>query len=1147
MLLLVALAALITIGVKWAISDDTKSERERRALLDTRIDNNNYWKKMAEKGLTVLNPEVEVPPAVFKGSAIKATRVREDDSPDVPVTEVNSTQSENSIFVDPNDKSIVLNSNNSTQNPVGTLYGANDFFSFDQGESWGGEIYGAGENNSGDPTTSISLDGRWFINYIDGGGNYGGMGISYSDDQGQTWTPVFIASNPGSLADKNHMWIDNSPTSDYEGNLYVAWTDFGGSNNNDIVISRSTDAGESWSPKVNLSQGINAGSHSQGVNISTGPNGEVYVVWTIYDGWPQDEKAIGMARSLDGGETWEPAVRIIDDIRGIRNSDVPQNMRVNSFPAAAVDCSNGSTRGNIYVVWTNIGVPGENTGNDRDVYLIRSTDDGDTWSDPIRVNQDEIGQGKAHYLPWIAVDPSNGVVSVIFYDNRNTNANQAEAWVAVSSDAGASWEDFRVSDVSFTPSPIPGLAGGYFGDYLSITAIDGVVYPCWTDNRLGYAMTYVSPFETIIITAPEFLMANVNHETGDCILSWDYDEASIPLVEFQIYRDDELIGTSIEPTYADVLTEYGYYSYSVIAYYGDEIYSEPALKNTQYGSAAVSTEPVLISANVLVNSTATKPMYVKNTGELDLEFLLFPFKGNDKKSYEKAFGGGDEFIKRVNFGNIDNTSASDHYADYTAMSAVVESGNSYAIKVTNGNGYKGDQCKVWVDWNNDGQYNESAVELTANDTYSEFSGEITVPKGSTQSLTGMRVRIAGPGELAAYGDTEYGETEDYALLIIDWLSMDPEEGMVTVGDSALVNLTFDATDLELGQYDYNLRLITNDIENGIFVIPIVMHVTDLQVTASSEVSEICQGEALQLAAAGAGGTGTYTYEWRSIPAGFTSAEQNPMATATENTTFIVTINDGELAMTDSVDITVFSKPEVDLGADQVLCDEIEFELDAGNPGATYLWSTGETTQSITASGEGMNTFWVEVINENNCSASDTMTIDFATSPVVELGADTIICHNTSITLDAGNPGASYMWSTGETTKTIMIDAEDYDYGNYDFSVQVTNESGCENSGDITVEIRDCTSIDENQQLVSMEVFPNPNTGAFTLDLTTSGAQFISLRIVDMTGKIVYEATDIKISGTYATEINLNDAASGVYNIFVIGEQGTTDKKVVIQK
>ena len=66
---------------------------------------------------------------------------------------------------------------------------------------------------------------------------------------------------------------------------------------------------------------------------------------------------------------------------------------------------------------------------------------------------------------------------------------------AYSIDAGASWTDFAVSDVSFTPSPIPGLAGGYMGDYLAITSKGGKVYPCWTDNRGGLYMTYVSPFE----------------------------------------------------------------------------------------------------------------------------------------------------------------------------------------------------------------------------------------------------------------------------------------------------------------------------------------------------------------------------------------------------------------------------------------------------------------------------------------------------------------------------------------------------------------------------------------------------------------------------------------------------------------------------
>ena len=221
-----------------------------------------------------------------------------------------------------------------------------------------------------------------------------------------------------------------------------------------------------------------------------------------------DENAIGFNKSLDGGATWEGATTCITGIKGIRGSGVPQNMRVNSFPTMAVDISDGPYSGFIYVSWTNIGVPGQNTGQDRDVYMIRSEDGGETWSAPIRVNQDPIGQGKAHYFGWPTVDPSNGMLAFVYYSNQNTNNNQAEAWCAISGNAGASFETFKVSDVAFTPVPIPGLAGSYFGDYLGITANDGWVYPCWTDNRSGHAMTYVSAFQTINILPPYAIDSN---------------------------------------------------------------------------------------------------------------------------------------------------------------------------------------------------------------------------------------------------------------------------------------------------------------------------------------------------------------------------------------------------------------------------------------------------------------------------------------------------------------------------------------------------------------------------------------------------------------------------------------------------------------
>jgi PKD repeat protein len=468
--------------------------------IDTRIDNMGYWRRMADSGFVYVAPMAGVPSAVFTGSVIQSTMVTITDSPDIPTTGENSTQSENSVFINPVNNQSALNSNNSTQNPVGDMYGANYLLSADGGITWGGSINGAGGYNSGDPATAISLSGRQYINYID---IPGGQGISYSDD-GEVWSISTIASNPGGLADKNHMWIDNKATSPYEGNLYAAWTDFGGPDFNDIKISNSVNEGVNWSMPINISSAVNAGSHNQGVNIQTGPGGEVYVAWAIYDSFPADETSIGFTKSIDGGSSFAGASRIISNIRGIRATETSKNQRVNSFPSMAVDISEGPHNGNIYIVWTNHGVPGTNTGDDIDIYMIRSTNGGTTWSAPVRVNQDPAGLGKQHYFPWITCDPITGYLSVIFYDDRNVSSAQCEVFVANSLNAGDSWEDFKVSDVAFTPEPIPYLAGGYMGDYLGISAVGGRVYPTWTDNRTGVTLTYTSPFDLSLVPAAFF-------------------------------------------------------------------------------------------------------------------------------------------------------------------------------------------------------------------------------------------------------------------------------------------------------------------------------------------------------------------------------------------------------------------------------------------------------------------------------------------------------------------------------------------------------------------------------------------------------------------------------------------------------------------
>lgn len=483
--------------------------------VDTRIDNMGYWNRMAQFGLVPVQPMYKTAPATFTGTKVFTNKgVLITDSPDVPVTTNQNTESENSIVVEFGEKDHVLNSNNSTHQPSsGSTYGADHYTSLDGGTTWTGTYQGAGGSNDGDPSACINLSGRYFVGYIN---SVGDQSVAYSDDQGTTWTTA-VANNEGTLyniLDKNHLWVDDSPSSPFKGNIYDAWMH--NVSPNQIHICRSITNGTSYETDLSISNGTQAGSHNQGVNIKTGPNGEVYCAWSVYDSWGSTgspEKAIGFSKSIDGGVTYSTAVRIINNIKGIRQTNsVTQNMRTNSFPSMACDISNGPYRGNLYVVWTNIGVPGVNTGTTADAYLIKSSDQGNTWSTPIRINQN-VPDNKNHYLPWVTCDQANGYVSVVFYDGRNVPSNQAETYIAYSTDGANTFTDMKVSDVSFTPAPIPSMATGYMGDYLGITAYAGRVYPTWTDNRLGYCMTYVSPINLIIPMGFVGVQANILNDT----------------------------------------------------------------------------------------------------------------------------------------------------------------------------------------------------------------------------------------------------------------------------------------------------------------------------------------------------------------------------------------------------------------------------------------------------------------------------------------------------------------------------------------------------------------------------------------------------------------------------------------------------------
>jgi hypothetical protein len=507
-----------------------------------------------------------------------------------------------------------------------------------------------------------------FINYIN---NNDGQSISFSDDNGANWTESVIANlGSSTVLDKNHLWIDNSQRSNFEGNLYCGWIDIGGTNNLEIVISRSTDNGANWSNPLSISGNTNAGSHNQGVNICTGPEGEVYAIWAVYDNWGPNnvdyrETAIGFASSTNGGQNFNQAQRIIDNIQGIRNDPgnhaaniTGKDMRVNSFPSMAVDISGGINDGNIYVVWSNVGEPGVNIGNDVDVYLIRSEDEGANWSNPIRINQDATGQAFVHYFPWITCDPVTGDLSVIFYDDRNVEGAQVEVFVAISQDGGDTWSDFRVSDVAFTPTPIAGLAAGYMGDYLGITARNNIIYPVWTDNRTGDALTYCSPF--VIGCIDNITLQNDQIEIGESV-SYQANNTIIVAGNNSTYVVDGngSDGGRLVLTVGESLTLLPGFSAELgsefVATIGSCEGITAALKSATVDANDNSDKIYSNTENNEIQSFFMKVYPNPNSGLFNIDFQLQDFKNNNRLYFNVTDLMGKSYLTH-NIGNQNNIS-----------------------------------------------------------------------------------------------------------------------------------------------------------------------------------------------------------------------------------------------------------------------------------------------------------------------------------------------------------------------------------------------------------------------------------------------------------------------------------------------------------
>jgi hypothetical protein len=375
----------------------------------------------------------------------------------------------------PTEPSIIMDPKNPANLVAGTVLN-NAYMSTDTGKTWTEQKLFSPYGVWGDPVVIVDTMGHFYYFHLANppGGNWiDRIVCQKSTDGGQTWSEgTYMGLNGAKAQDKHWAVVDRT-----NNNIYVTWTQFDkyGSNlPNDstvILFSKSTDGGATWAEarRINEMAGdcIDSDSTVEGAVPAVGPNGEIYVAWAGPAG-------IVFDRSLDQGETWLADDIFIDPMPTGWDYSIPGIYRANGLPVTVCDLSGGPHHGTIYVNWTDQ----RNGPDDTDVWLSKSTDGGNTWSPPARVNDDP--PGKHQFFTWMTVDQTTGYLYFVFYDRRDHEGLGTDVYLAVSADGGQTFVNQKISETPFVPNP-----DIFFGDYTNITAHAGIIRAIWTRLHEG--------------------------------------------------------------------------------------------------------------------------------------------------------------------------------------------------------------------------------------------------------------------------------------------------------------------------------------------------------------------------------------------------------------------------------------------------------------------------------------------------------------------------------------------------------------------------------------------------------------------------------------------------------------------------------------
>ncbi len=403
-------------------------------------------------------------------------------------------------LLNPNEPSISIHPIRSNYWEVGTNID-HRFSTFNAGKTWNFGTFSSKYGIYGDPVMHFVFNGELFTAHLSRNPNkthpkwFDKIVVNrfYVNGNNDTFQESFpVGRNGDKVQDK--PWLHSDKYSEYQGNVYVTWTEFDAyksadtSHKSRIKFSKYTPESKTFSDAVVIS--VEEGDCEDGPNTMEGATSTTDLDGTVYVAWAGKEK-IWFTRSWNQGEFWIKP-EIIAEQKGGWTFDYPNIYRVNALPFLKYD----PTHQHLILCW------GDQSEGNHDIWIQTSETMGDTWNEKVKVNQ---SPNSRCFFPNVAVDEITGNIYVAFYDQRHSSLGHfVDVYLTVLNSQGKFLYEQRITPHSY------GMPGSdfFFGDYLDIDIKNG---------RGVVAYTVYDQFQSFIEVYP-FLTQHTQVESKDTVV-----------------------------------------------------------------------------------------------------------------------------------------------------------------------------------------------------------------------------------------------------------------------------------------------------------------------------------------------------------------------------------------------------------------------------------------------------------------------------------------------------------------------------------------------------------------------------------------------------------------------------------------------------